>query len=306
MPTNKDIFSVILQALDIAVLNRLGPRQYEILGAPPKFYLEIFPTQDGGPSTEPWLESPMLEFFLDDAERFFEDGLEGCISSGVWQEDGKVEGTTALASLAIAHGDVKVVIVRMLYDDYVEKTRILRKARQQLIESRGLEQKLEVFKTKSRIDGLTKIYNRGTFDELLLGELKRSMALDYPLSILFLDIDDFKKINDIHGHLTGDVVLQNLGALLVKTLRRNDFIARYGGEEFVVLLPHEPSERAYVIGEKVRERVAAMQLPNVPQVTISMGCTTYIPQETGDSFLQRADLALYDAKRSGKNVVRVR
>ncbi|MDR1660007.1 MAG: GGDEF domain-containing protein [Desulfovibrio sp.] len=303
---NKDISLIILQALDSAVLCRTARRRYAFFGKIPQFYIELFPSGGVEPCTEPWRESPMLEFFLDDAERFFEEGEEGSVSSGVWQEDGRVEGTTALVAIAVSFEGVQAIIVRKLYDDYVEKTRILRKAREQLLQSRAMEQNLEIFRTQARIDGLTKIYNRSAFTDLLGGEIRRSMALDYPLSILFLDIDDFKKINDTFGHLAGDAVLQNLGGILTKTLRRNDIIARYGGEEFVVLLPHEPPERAYMIGEKVRKRIAAMSFPDVPPVTVSVGCTTYLPQESVEKFIRRADSALYDAKRTGKNIVRVR
>ncbi|MDR2056020.1 MAG: GGDEF domain-containing protein [Desulfovibrio sp.] len=306
MTRNKDISLVILQALDSAVLCRTAQRRYEFFGRVPQFYAELFPTGGVEPCTEPWRESPMLEFFLDDAERFFEAGGEGSISSGVWQEDGRMEGSTALVAVAVSIEGVQAIIVRMLHDDYVEKTRILRKAREQLLQSRALEQNLEIFKTQARIDGLTKIYNRAAFTELLGSEIRRSMALDYPLSALFLDIDDFKKINDAFGHPTGDAVLQTLGGILTKTLRRNDIIARYGGEEFVVLLPHEPPERAYMIGEKVRKRIAAMSFSDIPPVTVSIGCTTYIPQENAEKFIRRVDSALYDAKRLGKNIVRVR
>jgi diguanylate cyclase (GGDEF)-like protein len=303
---NNDIALLLLESLDIAALRRTGPRQYKFFGNAPKFYRELFPAEDGGPSSEPWHTSPMLEFFLDDAERFFKKGKDGSISSGVWQEDGKVEHDAALAALAVAFEGVQIIVVRMLYDDYIEKSRILRKAREQLIERRSMAQSLKTFKTRARIDDLTKVYNRATFNELLGSEIRRSQALDYPLSILFLDIDNFKKINDTFGHPVGDVVLRNLASLLVKTLRRNDIVARYGGEEFVVLLPHEPPERAYTIGEKVRQRVAAMTHPGMPPATVSMGCTTYIAPETADNFIQRADLALYDAKGNGKNIVRVR
>jgi diguanylate cyclase (GGDEF)-like protein len=302
----KDISLAILQALDIAVLARTGPRQYEFFGYVPKFYSKLFPSGKGGsPSVEPWADSPMLEFFLDDAERFFEEGREGCISSGVWQEDGKVKGDAALLATAVALEGVQAITVRMLFDEFAEKTKILRKARLQLLENRGMAQNLEIYRTKSRIDALTKVYNRAAFNEFLNSEIRRSQALNYSLSVLFLDIDDFKKINDSLGHLVGDAVLEQLARLLAKTLRRGDIVSRYGGEEFVVLLS-EPPERAYTIGEKVRAKIAAMVHPDIPRVTVSMGCTTYIPPESPESFLQRADLALYDAKRNGKNMVRVR
>lgn len=303
MTTEANFATSILQSLGIAVLRRTGERRYAFFGAPPAFYNELFPATDEGPCTAPWNYSPMLEFFLDDVERFFKEKQPGAISSGVWQEDGKTEDNLALLAVATRFENEEAIIIRMLQDEYTDRVGILRKAREQLLENRTLANNLEVFKEKSRFDGLTKIYNRATFMELLHDEIKRSMALEYPLSMLFLDIDDFKKVNDTYGHPTGDVVLRNLGTLLTKTLRRNDIIARYGGEEFVVLIPHESRERASKIGEKVRKRIAALSDEGIPAFTVSMGCTTYEPKESMESFIKRADTALYDAKTSGKNKV---
>jgi len=293
----------ILQLLNIAVLRRVDERKYALLGSPPAFYDEIFPPNAFGPCTEPWRHSPMLEFFMDDVEQFFKDKQPGTLSSGVWQEDGKIEDRLALLAIATNFNGEDVIIIRMLQDEYTNRVDMLRKAREQLLENRELASNLEIFKKKSRFDGLTKIYNRSTFMELLHDEIKRSLGTDYPLSMLFLDIDDFKKINDTYGHSVGDVVLCNLGTLLTKTLRRNDTIARYGGEEFVVIIPHESSDRAFTIGEKVCKRIASYTEEGLPPFTVSVGCTTFQPGESMESFIKRADAALYDAKANGKNRV---
>ena len=180
---------------------------------------------------------------------------------------------------------------------------MLRRARVQLLENRELAQHVEFFKEKARFDGLTKIFNKSTFLELLYDEIKRSRVLDYPLSLLILDIDNFKRINDTFGHLIGDNVLKSLGELLIKTLRRNDIVARFGGEEFVVLVPNGTQEQTVKIGDKLRENIADMRLPNQPSITVSVGCSTWQAQDNIDSFIDRADKALYDAKASGKNCV---
>lgn len=293
----------ILRSLDIAVLKRTGLRQYEVFGLAPQFYCDMFSDPAGNPLPAPWEKSSMLEFFLEDAERFFEQKKSGTYTSGMWQEDGKTSADTALVAIAATYGDMRVIIIRMLREDYSERVGILRKARSQLLDNRTLAHNLEYFKEKSRFDGLTKVFNKATFAELLQDEIKRSRALDYPLSLLMLDIDNFKKVNDTYGHLAGDAALQALGALLTKTLRRHDIIARFGGEEFAVLIPRENETQAGMIAEKVRRSVAAMRFADIPPISVSIGCTTYLTRETADNFIERADMALYDAKTSGKDKV---
>lgn len=306
MGTNESIACSILRSMGIAVLKRNGPREYELFGQPPAFYGDIFPDSSGQPSASPWETSPMLEFFLDDAECFFEQKKEGELASGVWQEDGKTMAEAALIAIATTHDDTQILIIRMLQEEYNERVSILRKARAQLLENRELSHNLEYFKEKSRFDGLTKIFNKATFTELLHDEIKRSRSLDYPLSLLMLDIDNFKKVNDTYGHLAGDMVLQALGGLLTSTLRRHDIVARFGGEEFVVLIPQESTRQALIIAEKARQNIAEMKFADVPSITVSIGCATYHAGETADSFIKRTDVALYDAKTSGKNKVCVR
>jgi len=293
----------LLSALNFAVLQRVGPRNYVFFGKVPSFYDAFFPPTDGQPCNAPWEMSPMLDFFLEDAEAFFAGGQVGMISSGMWEEAGKTENDTALTALAIQLGHAQMFAVRLLREDYVERTAIMRSVRAQLLENRELSNSLAVFKEKSRIDGLTRIFNRVTFMELLHDEIKRSQILKYPLVLLILDIDDFKKVNDTYGHLMGDTVLQGLGEALKSSLRRNDVVARYGGEEFAVLLTNENLDQAVKIADKVRNAIASMDIHDAPRITVSIGCTAYLPEEVSESFFKRADEALYVAKRSGKNRV---
>ena len=301
--TTEELACSVLNSLGIAVLQRCGPKQYTVVGDPPPFYQTLFPTEDAAHCVSPWDHSPMLEFFIDEVENFFEKDDKGALSSGIWQEDGKTDSDSAMVAVATVYGDAQVLIIRMLQEDYRERAGILRKAREQLLENRELSHNLDVFREKSRVDGLTKIWNKETFWDLLQDEIKRSQSLVYPLSLLILDIDDFKKVNDTYGHLTGDLVLQALGALLLKTLRRNDIVARFGGEEFVVLIPHEFINSAMNIAEKVRRKIQGMRKVDIPPITVSIGCATYQAGETTEHFLDRADQALYEAKHSGKNTV---
>lgn len=305
--TTEELTCSVLCSLGVAVLQRHGPKCYTAIGKPPPFYQAMFPpSRDEDACASPWDHSPMLEFFLDEVEEFFENGGKGALSSGVWQEDGKTDSDSAMLAVAVRYDDAQVLLIRMLQEDYRERAGILRKAREQLLENRELSHNLDVFREKSRMDSLTRIWNKATFWELLHDEIKRSKSLMYPLSLLILDIDDFKKVNDTHGHLTGDLVLQALGAQLQKTLRRNDIVARFGGEEFVVLIPHEPVHSVASIAEKVRKKIEAMRNADIPPITVSVGCATYKAGESPEQFIERADQALYDAKKGGKNTVRLR
>lgn len=293
----------ILKSMDIAMLKRIGPRTYQLFGTPPDFYLEMFCDETGQPSNQPWTLSPMLDFFLDDAERFFAQKNRGKLSSTMWQEDGKTTQTTALISIAATYADDQVILIRLLEKEYQDHVSMLRKARRQLLENRSLSSDLEYFKNKSRIDDLTKIFNKATFMDLLRDEIKRSVMLDYTLALLIIDIDDFKKINDTYGHLVGDKVLEALGQVLSHTLRQNDIVARFGGEEFTALLPEVNEEQALAVASKLHQKIATSEFPEVSGITVSIGCSLYTPRETLENFIDRADIALYTAKSSGKNRV---
>ncbi|MDR1520225.1 MAG: GGDEF domain-containing protein [Planctomycetota bacterium] len=295
----------LLRAFDFAVLRRAAPGRYVFWGQAPAFYDAVFPPVAGAPCAAPWENSAMLDFFLQEAEAFFEAGEAGCIHSGVWEEDGLTQADTALKATAANLGEWRVVIIQLLRQEYAERRGIMRKAREQLRENRQLAANLSIFKEKSRIDGLTSIFNRTTFMELLLDEMKRSRIMEYPLVLLILDIDDFKKVNDTYGHLVGDKVLRGMGTVLKNSLRQNDIVARYGGEEFAVLITHASLDEGMRVAEKVRAALAAMIVPDAPRITVSIGCSAYIPDEPPEEFIARSDAGLYAAKKAGKNKVRV-
>lgn len=293
----------ILHALDIAVLKRLGPGEYEVIGDVPAFYSRIFPPTPEGACRTPWRHSYMLEFFYDSAEKFFEAGQAGCFSSGTWQEEGVCDQEQALIAEAMAFGDLRVITIRLLKEAYAEQVSILRKAREQLLERRLLKNDLEVYKRRSRIDGLTKVLNKTAFMELLATHINYAREQRQPLSLIMMDIDGFKEINDIYGHQAGDEVLSALGQILLSNLRHNDLVGRYGGDEFMVIIPATGVEHARRIAEKLRRSTEAHEFNNLPRVTISLGCSAYQVGEDLGEFIQRADFALYDAKRAGKNTV---
>lgn len=156
-------------------------------------------------------------------------------------------------------------------------------------------------------DGLTGLYNHRHFQERLSEEFQRIERIPHTLSMILIDLDHFKKINDIYGHPTGDVVLKGLASILKKTLRGIDIIARYGGEEFAAVLLNTESKGAYKIAERLRTKV--MHTPffageNKLLLTLSIGIATY-PHDavTKEELISRTDQALYYAKKKGRNQV---
>jgi diguanylate cyclase (GGDEF)-like protein len=140
----------------------------------------------------------------------------------------------------------------------------------------------------------------------MVQEVERSSRYQTTLACLMIDIDGFKQINDAHGHLSGDAVLRDVGALLRSAARSVDVVARYGGEEFVVLLPETDRAGARVFAERVRQKVAATAFgpPERPvHATVSIGISCYPDERIGDSegLLQVADQNLYKAKLDGRN-----
>ncbi len=157
------------------------------------------------------------------------------------------------------------------------------------------------------IDALTNVPNRRHFMEVAEAESRRSHRYGHPLSLILLDVDHFKLINDTHGHAAGDQVLSRLSDTCATALRQQDVIGRLGGEEFAVLLPETDGPAAAVIAERLRESVerASPGWSNGElAVTISLGVGVWrMGDDTVESVLHRADQALYDAKRRGRNRV---
>lgn len=158
----------------------------------------------------------------------------------------------------------------------------------------------------SLTDPLTGSGNRLSLDNSLLREMELAKRHRSPLSLLVIDVDDFKKINDEYGHKTGDVALKRIAEQLAIVNRLTDLSFRYGGEEFVVLLNKTSLSGAAVIGERIRAAIEETQLKAANKqfkVTVSIGAASLKPNDNKDRLFQRADKALYQAKKSGKNIV---
>lgn len=171
-------------------------------------------------------------------------------------------------------------------------------------ELRCLVAEKKKFEEKSVIDPLARMHNRGSFNELLRQFTISAIQDGNFFSCIMVDIDHFKKVNDTFGHLAGDDVLKNLARCLQDCSRDDDMLCRYGGEEFALLLPGCKLETALAIAERIRVSVIeTVFLPDGTGVTVSAGCSEYVVGEEDISLIQRADEALYTAKRTGRNRV---
>lgn len=155
-------------------------------------------------------------------------------------------------------------------------------------------------------DELTDFGNKRALAASLHREAELSIRHNTPLSIIMLDIDHFKSINDIYGHLAGDSILKDLAATIKKCARQSDLCFRFGGEEFLMILDSTDSQQALMVAERVRKTVADFTYlynGKIIPLTISLGAATFEPKETLESFQSRADCALYEAKTQGRNRV---
>ncbi len=203
-------------------------------------------------------------------------------------------------------------------DDYLTKpiSRIVLNAKLKAMERiANMRQELEYanlrLKQLSEIDGLTGIANRRRFDDYFEREFRRAIRENSDLSLLLIDIDNFKAFNDYYGHQAGDDCLQNIATEIASTLKRpGDLLARYGGEEFAGVLPRTPLEGAQFLADELVRAAENLQIPHAKSttsdfVTISIGYATVAADEFGDlnsaRLIERADKALYQAKAHGRN-----
>jgi len=165
----------------------------------------------------------------------------------------------------------------------------------------------EKLRTMALRDGLTGLFNHRYFQEIFDQEFDRAVRYKRPFSLMMLDLDHFKKVNDSHGHRVGDIVLQEVSALILSTVRTNDVVARYGGEEFAVIAPETDLKGAAVLAERIRKTVEQMEISAdsaTVKATISIGVVTYLPEKktaTKSEILDAADKSLYESKRNGRN-----
>jgi diguanylate cyclase (GGDEF)-like protein len=190
--------------------------------------------------------------------------------------------------------------VRTYRDETKESTESLRSHNVKLRQANELLEQLSI------TDGLTKLHNHRFFQDQLTREIRRTGRTSTPLSLLLIDIDDFKSLNDRFGHAAGDELLHGLALVMNATVRSSDLLARYGGEEFAVLAPGTDQEGVYLLAEKIRTAIAESSFVlgdsmRLTRATVSIGCSQF--RDDRKKFFDEADRALYRAKAAGKNCV---
>ena len=245
-----------------------------------------------------------------DLENF--DGLRLC------SQLRSLERTRNVPILAIAESDNNTRLVRALeigVNDYLvrpfDKNEILARVRTQIRKKRYTERlrdNVQLSIEMAITDALTGLYNRRYMETHVGTLVDQAISRGKPLSVLILDIDYFKSINDTHGHDAGDDVLQDFAIRIRKSIRGIDLACRYGGEEFVVVMPETDMAVATMVAERLRRRIASEPFPiqkgaRSVEVTISIGIAALGPDDNAAAVIKRADQALYRAKRDGRNRV---
>jgi diguanylate cyclase (GGDEF)-like protein/PAS domain S-box-containing protein len=213
----------------------------------------------------------------------------------LWRKDGSSFPVEYSSMPIIKDGKVMGAVVT--FKDITERKRI----------EEALRDSEKRYRELSIIDDLTQLYNSRHFYFQLKIELDRSNRYGQPLTLLLLDLDDFKRFNDTYGHVEGDQVLRRLGQVVKRCLRETDFAYRYGGEEFTILLPMTTSTDGAVTAERIRTEFKKETFSPAPgqevHKTVSIGLAQYIPQEEMKAFVHRVDQLMYQGKKSGKDRV---
>ncbi len=172
-----------------------------------------------------------------------------------------------------------------------------------------LAKKSNYYKKLSNIDELTRIYNLRYLKKYFSEQIKEHNRIDNQLSFMMADIDDFKRVNDIFGHQTGDIVLKNIATILKKSVRTCDFLSRYGGEEFAIILPETDKSAALKVGLRILSEISNFKFKSksgkdVGNITITIGLATYpVDGKSPEKLIESADMSLYKGKSKGKNKI---
>ncbi len=291
-----------------------GHHQREVLGVaelPRSLPVIVVTERDRAEVFEAWLE--LLEVFL-----LLVAGLTLLVGVvAYWMGRSIVTPLNSLIAAAdgIARGDLTVQLRGTFAGEIGHLMRVFNMMTERLrrshAEVRAANQALEeqnlLLETIADTDSLTGLYNRKKLDEILVDQFARLRRNHRPFAVLMLDLDNFKAINDNHGHVVGDEVLAQVAAILRQSVRTIDFVARYGGEEFVIVLVESAVDSALDIAERIRSDVenSSYGTSNTRiSVTVSLGVTHSRESDDGpEQVLARADHALYEAKHAGRNQV---
>lgn len=233
-------------------------------------------------------------------------GLEVCRKI---REDPRLRNIYVIFLTALVAGAERAKGLELGANDYITKPFYLPELLARISVGERLTHQRREMEKRAAHDPLTGLYNRRMFEERLSHEFDRAKRYGRPLSVLMIDVDDFKQVNDRYGHDWGDVVLKEVAQALREKTRKSDIPVRYGGEEFILILPEVPLEGALQAAEKIRQEIKSLKFnpDSVPpfSVTVSVGVasTSGHDYEDGQATVKDADLALYRAKRKGKDRV---
>jgi diguanylate cyclase len=228
----------------------------------------------------------------------------------VYDQSEKIEQITLLDDIKKIKSALQQEVMQMREIVDQKKGQDRRKVQQLAGQVDSLKLELEKTKAKSMQDGLTGVYNRQAFDDSLADLIERSRVMNNEFSLLMMDLDDFKRINDTFGHLIGDRVLVAFCQKCRASIRGDDVLARYGGEEFAIILPGASLKNALKKGRQICDAIASARYATSSEqnddylsMTVSVGVTVFKKEDTAEAIIGRADKALYKAKKSGKNCV---
>jgi len=168
---------------------------------------------------------------------------------------------------------------------------------------RLIDERTHELEELSITDQLTSLYNRRKIDKILHSEIEQAKRYHHSFSLILIDIDYFKKVNDTYGHQTGDDVLQDISLLFLSHIRKSDLVGRWGGEEFLIISLEKDSEKVFQFAEKLRLLIESHSFKKTGQLTCSFGIAHFQQEDTLESLLERTDNALYGAKAAGRNCV---
>lgn len=240
----------------------------------------------------------VIDNLLDQIQRE-DDGLNGYSES----LEKLTNQVTSIAQLS----DLETLIAKLVSEAHVrnkENEAFRAKIKEMSQEVEDLDKRLKRVAIDANTDALTGIYNRRAFNQKLseiLSDKKRK------LSVIMIDIDHFKRLNDTYGHLTGDKVLKFVASLIGKNIRGQDYLARFGGEEFVLILPDTPLDNALCVANNIRSYLSKQKLydssnnEQLGRITLSMGVSCRVASDTPEKIIGRADQCLYLAKSQGRN-----
>jgi diguanylate cyclase (GGDEF)-like protein len=249
-------------------------------------YAELFLSPEGNGGA---LNSALVAVGLTEEERA-EDEISSCVNDRLLPE--LPEGPESNSETEAETREYVPFVDRILY--FLERTSL---------ELNAVNKELGKI---AYTDQLTKIYNRWELEHKLSETLQMFEAGDYKASLIFMDIDHFKHVNDTYGHDAGDLVLKSVVSIVKDQLKTHHVFGRWGGEEFIYILPETDLEAAEEFAEELRRRIEENEFSIVGHVTMSFGVTAVKSEDTVESFVKRADEALYNAKETGRNRVVVR